>query len=97
MNYAVTFLSRFNLAPREGHLEILLHVFGYLKKFRNKWIQFNPGKFKVEKPKILKADFLEKYSDATKDVEPGLPEPLGLPMQTSICTDSDHAHDVVTR
>lgn len=97
VNHAVTSLSRFNAAPREGHLEMLLRVFGYLKKFRNKWIQFNPGKFKVEKANILQADFLEKYSDATEDVEPGLPEPLGTPMQTSICTDSDHAHDVVTR
>ena len=38
VNYAVTSLSRFNAAPREGHLEMLLHVFGYLKKFHNKWI-----------------------------------------------------------
>ena len=97
VNYAVTSLSRFSASPREGHLDMLLHVFGYLKKFRNKWIKFNSGKFGVEKSNVLKADFVEKYQDAVEDVEPGLPEPLGSPMQPSICTDSDHAHDVVTR
>ena len=97
INYSVTSLSRFNASPREGHLEMILHVFGYLKKFRNKWIEFNAGKFKVEKSNVYKADFLEKYQDAVEDIEPGLPEPLGLPMQTSVCGDSDHAHDVVTR
>ena len=51
----------------------------------------------MEKTNILQADFLEKYRDAREDFEPGLPEPLGTPLQTSICANSDHAHDLATR
>ena len=80
VNCAVTLLSRFNALPRERHLGMLLHVFGYLKKFRNKLIEFNAEKFKVEKSNVLQADFGEKYQGAVEDVEPGIPEPLGSPM-----------------
>ncbi len=33
INYAVNTLSRFSMAPRQGHLEAMIRVFGYLKKF----------------------------------------------------------------
>ena len=31
--YAVQALSRYNMAPREGHLDAMTRIFGYLKKF----------------------------------------------------------------
>ena len=36
--FALASLSRFSASPREYHLELLLHLFGYLKKFKHKRI-----------------------------------------------------------
>lgn len=30
--YAVNALSRFSMAPRQGHLQAMIRIFGYLKK-----------------------------------------------------------------
>ena len=41
--------------------------------------------------------WLEKYPDATEEIDEGLPEPRGKPISTTVYFDSDHAHDQVTR
>ena len=41
--------------------------------------------------------WLEKYPDATEEIDEGLPEPRGKPISTTVYFDSDHAHDQVMR
>ena len=41
--------------------------------------------------------WLEKYPDASEEIDEGLPEPRGAPISTTVYFDSDHAHDLVTR
>lgn len=33
MMYATTTMARFNMQPRDGHLQAMIRVFGYLKSF----------------------------------------------------------------
>ena len=52
--YAVNLLSRFSQAPREGHLDAMKRVFGYLKKFNKGAIIIDPKypdhqQFNIEK------------------------------------------------
>ena len=41
--------------------------------------------------------WLEKYPDATEEIDEGLPEPRGNTLSTTVYFDSDHAHDQVMR
>ena len=47
INYAVTSLSRFSVAPRENHLLLAQKLLGYLKKYPKRGYIINP-----EPPKI---------------------------------------------
>ena len=40
---------------------------------------------------------LEKYPDATEEIDEGLPEPREKPISTTVYFDFDHSHDQVTR
>jgi len=98
--FAVSSLSRFNAAPREGHLELLFHLFGYLKRFPNKRLVLDSRPLHI--PQELRQpsyhhDFLDDYPDAREDLDPNLPEAFGSELETTIFFDSDHAHDHKTR
>ena len=41
--------------------------------------------------------WLEKYPDATEEIDEGLPEPRGKPLSTTVYFDSDYDHNQVTR
>ena len=98
--FAVSSLSRFSSAPREGHLRRAFQLWGYLSKFKNKGITINsraPTLGKDVEQKLSKKDFEEQYPDAAEELPSGLPEPLGEPLETNIMFDSDHAHDQKSR
>jgi hypothetical protein len=97
--FAVSSLSRFGAAPRSTHLELMFHVYGYLKKFPTKSIAVDSTDIDMSRLKEvekLQCDFLKEYSDATEDMD-NFPPPRGRPLQTTFLVDSDHAHDRRTR
>ena len=103
--HAVSSLSRFSAAPREGHLELAFHLFGYLKQYPNKQLIIDSAPLKIHpslyNPKDKRAqfdpDFLEDYPDACEDRDPREPTAYGPELETSIFFDSNHAHDKKTR
>ncbi|CAJ1938126.1 unnamed protein product [Cylindrotheca closterium] len=100
--YAVSSLTRFSSAPREGHLELAFYLFGYLKKFPNKQLPVNSRPLELcptltVTKGTFKADFLEEYPDAKEDQDPKEPKAFGKPVQTSVFFDANLAHDLVTR
>ena len=42
--HEVSILSQFQASPRQGHLEQLYHIFGYLKKKPKLTLYFDPNK-----------------------------------------------------
>jgi hypothetical protein len=99
--FAVSSLSRFSASPREHHLELALHLFGYLKKNPNRRIVLDSRPLLVDDEDLTTTsfhpDFLDDYPDAREDVDDGLPEPFGAELATAVFFDADHAHDHVTR
>jgi hypothetical protein len=97
--YADNTLSRFSMAPREGHYEAMIRVFGYLKCCPNGQILIDPhpAEALTTEEKILDRSWTECYPDAEEDIPPDMPEPLGKPATTACYVDADHAHDLVTR
>ena len=64
--HEVSILSQYQVSPREGHLDELLHIFGYLKKRSKLSIHMDPSLPVIDysdfttKPQ----DFAEYYRDA---------------------------------
>ena len=50
-----------------------------------------------EKAFNITADLTEFYGDIKEEEPPNMPEPLGLPVDTTAFEDSDHAGNVITR
>ena len=98
--FAVSSLSRFGSCPREGHLTLALHLFGYLKNFPNRRIAFDSNDIDfshiLDDTKALIPDFLQDYPGSTEELD-NFPRPFGRTLQTTICCDADHAHDKMTR
>jgi hypothetical protein len=98
IQYATQMLSRFSMAPREGHLDAMKRVFGYLKKFpKGKIIvdscyrdhsSFNINTFD---------NWTAFYPDAKEELPYDMPLPFGKKARITVYVDADHAHDTVTR
>ena len=99
INFAVASLSRFSVAPREGHLELARKIMGYLKKYPKRGYTINPQPPKIsgEYQEVqLKKDFGNQYHYFTEDIDPRFPEQLLPELDINIFCDSDHGHDKVT-
>jgi hypothetical protein len=97
--YAVNTLSRFSLAPRTTHLQAMIWVFGYLKKFPDGQITVDPTHTtrKTQPSETTTHNWQEFYPGMIEELPPGMPEPLGANPNTMAYVDTDHAHDQLTR
>jgi hypothetical protein len=96
--YAVNTLSRYSMAPRKGHIDAMIRVFGYLKQCPDAQVMIDPNPLKVETTQpLLTHDWTEFYPDAEEEIPHDIPEPLGRVASTVCFVDADHAHDLVTR
>lgn len=97
--YTVSSLSRFNSAPRMGHMNRAIRVFGYLEQTPKKSIVINCDEL-TNLPAMdanLHADMMKKYPDAVEERSNREPETLGRALNLTVYADADHAHDQVTR
>ena len=97
--FAVSSLSRFSAAPREHHLELALHLFGYFKKNPNRRIVLDSRPLIIDdglRHDSFHPDFLDDYPDAKEDVGENFPKAFGRELETTVFFDADHAHDHVT-
>jgi hypothetical protein len=98
IQYATQMMSRFSMAPREGHLEAMKRVFGYLKKFPKGKIVVDPSyrdhsAFEISSYQNWK----QFYPDAHEELPYDMPTPFGKKARITVYVDADHAHDTVTR
>ena len=83
--------------PREGHLQQVYHIFGYLKAHHNARIMMDPSY-----PDILIEDFKDEdwgkfYKVEKEPVPSNSPKPIGMEFVIRAFVDADHAGDVVSR
>jgi hypothetical protein len=99
LTFAISSLSKFSSAPRQGHLELARNVFGYLRKYTKRGYMINPEPPEIDSPYNviqLEQDFRGQYHYFKEDLDPRFPEPLLNELEINIFCDADHAHDKVT-
>lgn len=87
--------------PREGHLNQVLHIFGYLKSHHNAEMVFDPS----EPADLDRKDFeLRDWTTSEfghligkEEIPENAPQPRGMGFTTRAKVDADHAADSVTR
>lgn len=93
----VAMMSRYMAAPREGHLEQVLHIFAYLKNRPKSTMVFDDTVPEFDENRFNKADWFETYGDLTEPIPPNAPPPRGRKITMTCFVDASHAGCHVTR
>ena len=98
--HACMSLGRFRASPRQGHLERLKRVVGYMKKRAGGAIRFRTGIPDWEAifdQDAVRHDWMESiYGCPPEDVDPKAPTPKGKQVRTTSFVDANLMHDAVT-
>ena len=90
-------LSRFRAAPRQGHLDRVCRIHGYLRKYRNGIIRIRTEEPDYSDLPVVEYDWTyTQYPYAKEEIPDDLPEPLGKPIVTSTFVDANLYHDLIT-
>ena len=89
----VSMMSAHLALPREGHLEQVIHIFGYLKVHKKLRIMFDSDYPQISSNRFKSYDWFDFYKDAKEGIPSNMPEPRGLHMSTSAFVDADLAGD----
>jgi len=77
--------------PRDGHLEQLLHIVGYLKKNKKMKILFDSSYPKVNEKWFQDYDWFDFYRNAEEAIPPNMPEARGHDVTITCFVDANHA------
>ena len=91
-------LSQYRHAPREGHLERVKRIFGYLYRFRHFKIRFRVNEPDYSNvPAIPDHDWEHSvYGKHEEDMAENLPEPLGKRIVLTRYFDASPMHDLLS-
>ena len=93
----VSMLSSHLALPREGHLQQVYHMFGYLKAKPKKTLAFDPTHPDIDEARFEHHDWHDFYRGAKELIPGNAPEPRGNVVSTHCFVDADHAGNRVTR
>ena len=93
----VSLMSSQMAMPREGHLESVLHIFGFLKRKYNSRMAFDPTVPPVDESAFKDCDWKQFYGDVTEAIPTNAPPPRGTGVSLRMYVDSDHAGEKRTR
>jgi hypothetical protein len=93
----VSMLSTHLCLPREGHLEVVFHVFAYLGLHHNARVVFDPTYPAVDMGTFIKTDWKSMYGDVKEMIPSDAPIPRGKEVDLRLFVDSDHAGEQFTR
>lgn len=93
----VSMMSRMLAAPREGHLEQVLHIFAYLKSHKRSTLVFDDTTPTFDESQFQECDWEEYYPGAAEVTPPGAPELRGRQVSMTCFVDADHAGCRLTR
>ena len=98
INCAVMTMGRFRTAPRNGHMERLKRIVGYLKKYNMGGIRFRtcePEDYShLVEPNV---DWTYAvYGKVSEEIPPDIPKPLGKTVVLTCYVDANLMHDLVT-
>ncbi|KAI2492736.1 Reverse transcriptase (RNA-dependent DNA polymerase) [Fragilaria crotonensis] len=90
-------LSSHLALPRDGHLQAVYHIFGYLKGKPKRTLAFDPSHPDIDETRFKECDWRDFYRDAKECIPGDAPEPRGNFMSTHCFVDADHAGNRITR
>ena len=93
----VALLSSHLDLPRDGHLQQVYHIFGYLKKSPRRRVFLDPDHPDISEDRFRKFECENFYNDAKEAIPLDLPEARGNFMSTHCFVDANHGADKVTR
>jgi hypothetical protein len=93
----VTMLSRYLVAPREGHLQQVYHIFAYLKQFNRAMLVFDDSEPSIDQSAFHVCDWSSHYPECSEQIPPNAPEALGKSVSKTCYVDADHAGCLETR
>ena len=90
-------MSSYLAIPREGHLEQVYHIFGYLKCHKKMRLLFDPAYPNINEKWFKRYDWQDFYRDAKEAIPTNMPEARGREAIISRFVDANHAGNVVNR
>ncbi|KAL7577136.1 hypothetical protein ACA910_019738 [Epithemia clementina (nom. ined.)] len=93
----VAHMSCFMTNLREGHLEQVLHIFVYLKRYDKLAIVFDNTSPAFDEKRFTKPDWSAYYPDSAKPIPPNAPPPEGNKVSSTCFVDANHAGCRITR
>ena len=90
-------MSRFRAAPRQGHLDRLKHMYGYLRKYASAAIRVRVSEPDFSDLPEQEFDWCETVYGKVEELLPtDAPKPLGKAVTTVHYTDANLQHDLLT-
>jgi hypothetical protein len=93
----VALLSSYLFQPRQGHLEAVYYMFGYLKAHDRSTMVFDSNYINWKDEDFPRHDWMDFYPDVIEEKPTNAPEPRGMPVQINMFVDASHARNKVTR
>ena len=96
--YEVSILSTYLASPREGHLDAVYGIFGYLKKHLNSHMVFDCKEPILDGLALNETDWAHSiYGQPKEELPSNMPEALGSPVKMTCFVDASYAGDLSTR
>ena len=83
--------------PRQGHLEVALHIMGYLKLRYNSRLAFDPSYPNIDHSNFWDCDWTDFYEGALEAIPPNTPPLRRKEVDLHMFIDSNHAGNKRTR
>ena len=94
---AVMTLSRFRVAPRQGHMERVKRIHGYLMKFKHGVIRIDTSEPDHSGIPETVYDWEHScYGGAREEIPDDIPPPKGKPVVTTTYVDANLLHDLIS-
>ena len=92
-------MAQYSMAPREGHMDAVQRIFGYVATYPNAMIPIDikDAPIREQAEASMDQNWIEFYPDACEDIPHDMPPPMGMPGKITVYVDADHARDKVTR
>ena len=83
--------------PRIGHLEQVMHMFGYLKEHPKRKLAFDAAHPEIDERRFHKYDWFDFYRGAKESIPGDMPEARGNVASTHCFVDANHAGNMTNR
>jgi len=94
---AVMTMSRFRVEPREGHLNRLKRIYGYLKNFKSGQIRYRTGLPERGEEQVVKYDWAYSvYGNCKEAIPKDAPKARGKTVDITTYVDANLFHDLIT-